>query len=198
MANLSVQCALQANRVFWGATWYWSRDVYNSTKFIATVHARLTLNLKERTLSQAWSLLSMLLTLTVAAAFGHSSPISRKVIFIGVRADCQVVNRCLERNGCKLHLLADSSPNAALCLAAIGILRTCQLCRAWAIQQFLPSSLAPLTTQISKLPAPRDALGPWYNVCGLRPELSFGSFISQALPHAFPTLSPKLFRVISP
>src|SRR5271155_3469397 len=72
----------------------WSRAVYNYQKY-------LTLNLKERTLSQAWSLLSMLLTLTVAAAFGRSSPISRKVIFIGVRADCQVVNRCLEGNGCK-------------------------------------------------------------------------------------------------
>src|SRR4051795_7067108 len=102
----------------------------------------------------------MLLTLAAAAAFDRSSPISRKVIFISVRADSQVVNRCLEGNSCKLHLLADPSPNAALCLAVTGIVRTCQLYRAWAIRQFLQSTLAPLTTQISILPAPRDALGP--------------------------------------
>ena len=152
----------------------------------------MALNLNERTLSQAWSLLSMLLTITVAAAFGCSSPISRKVIFIGVRADCEDVNRCLEGNRCKLHLLADSSPNAALRLAVIGTLRTGQLCRSLG-HSIIPAIITGSASNpnFSKLPALRDALGfGLYNVCGPRldcrwdhssPRLSLTHFLHRLL-----------------
>ena len=101
----------------------------------------------------------MLLTIT-GAALGCSPLKSRKVIFIGIPTDCEVVNRCHEGNRCKLHLLADSSPNAALRLAVIGTLRIGQLYRSLGhstIPTIITSSAS--NPKLFKLLAPRDALG---------------------------------------
>jgi hypothetical protein len=101
----------------------------------------------------------MPLTITVEAAFGCSSPIIRRVIFISIPTNREVVNRCLEGNHCKLHLLAGSSPNAALRLAVIGTLRISQLYRPLGhstIPAIITNSAS--NPNFSKLPAPRDAL----------------------------------------
>jgi hypothetical protein len=120
---------------------------------IATVNEHFALKVKKVNSS-------MLLTITGATAFGCSPPISRKVIFIGIPTDCEVVNRCHEGNRCKLHLLADSSPNAALRLAVTGTLRIGQLYRSLGhstIPTIITSSAS--NPKLSKLLAPQDALG---------------------------------------